>query len=379
MKYISFSGLYIILAVINTLLLSSCNEESVVVPKENQTELFAKSISQDIRYNHSEVTIGEDSIMYLKVEKPEDAQSEFLRILPDDIAAVQKNTPHVDDGIDTLSYSLYNATTGKFDNVIYCCYKNNNLTTSLGLYGWVILPPSISDIINAKIIMFVGASVHLSFGDSITEQSLWQSMFKEYANTSLEIIKGYSGQALWSNCTNSALNNKLGKEPFDFITVMFGTNDWGQSRSIGTISDINPNGEYTGTFYGSLNTFLENITTMFSDKVIVVVTPPYGSEDYDYNMQPFSDDGEKNLLGLTIRDYADAIVMACKKWNVPCYDFNAECGWNINNRSVYLTADANGTFIHPNIEGANMYAKKLAEYWTKLQLSYTNNKRINEN
>jgi lysophospholipase L1-like esterase len=208
--------------------------------------------------------------------------------------------------------------------------------------------------------------VHLSFGDSITEQSLWQNKFKNYANTLSEIIKGYSGQALWSNCKASVLQDKLGSETFDIITIMFGTNDWGQSRDIGTIADTNPDGEYTGTFYGSLNTMLDNVTTLFNNKIIVVVTPPYGSEDYDYNMQPFSDNGEKNLIGKTIRDYADAIVLACKKWNVPCFDFNAVCGWNKNNRSVYLTADANGTYIHPNNTGATEYARKLAFYCKSL-------------
>lgn len=74
------------------------------------------------------------------------------------------------------------------------------------------------------------------------------------------------------------------------------------------------------------------------------------------------------MLRLTIRDYADAIVAACKKWNVPCFDFNAVCGWNKKNRSVYLTADAYGTYIHPNNDGATMYAKKLAEYWRRFQL-----------
>ena len=243
----------------------------------------------------------------------------------------------------------------------------NNLSTYY-YYAW---NPSIAaktaiDIVGEAILSAVYGypfnKIHLSFGDSITEQSLWQNKFKDYAKTKQEVIKGYSGQALWANCTTAKLTEKLGGIDFDFITIMFGTNDWGQSRNIGTISDTNPDGSYTGTFYGSLNTLLDNITTMFTSKYILLVTPPYGSEDYDYNQQAFSDNGEKNLLGLTIRDYADAIVAACKKWNVPCFDFNAICGWNKNNRSVYLTADANGTYIHPNNTGADVYARRLAAF-----------------
>lgn len=117
------------------------------------------------------------------------------------------------------------------------------------MYGWVILPTSISNRIKAKMFLFVGRPTHLSFGDSITEQSLWQSVFKTYANTNEEVIKRYSGEALWTNCIQITLQNKIGSVDFDFMTIMFGTNDWGQSRNIGTIDDTNPNGEYTGTFF----------------------------------------------------------------------------------------------------------------------------------
>ena len=115
---------------------------------------------------------------------------------------------------------------------------------------------------------------HLSFGDSITEQAVWQSYFQKYLGTKTEIIKGYSGQALWANCTDQALEQKLSDTQFDFATIMFGTNDWGQSRQIGNNSDTNDAGEYTGTFKGSLTTFFKNMTTKFPSKPFIMVTPP---------------------------------------------------------------------------------------------------------
>lgn len=204
--------------------------------------------------------------------------------------------------------------------------------------------------------------VHLSYGDSITEQSVWQSMFKEYLGTANEIIKGYSGHALWAHCTLNEITYNIGSETFDFATVMFGTNDWGQSRQIGVNTDYNDNGEFTGTYKGSLNTFCKNITTLFPDKPIIMVTPPNGFEDYDYNGEAFTENGSKNLLGFTIKDYAEAMKEICALWGIPCFDFNSVCGWNYINKATYLTNDGNGIFIHPNSVGGNEYAYKLAKF-----------------
>jgi hypothetical protein len=203
---------------------------------------------------------------------------------------------------------------------------------------------------------------HLSFGDSITEQAVWQSYFRKYLGTKMELIKGYSGQALWKNCSEQSLEEKLGNTQFDFATVMFGTNDWGQSRQIGSNSDTNDNGEYTGTFKGSLNTFFKNMTTKFPSKPFIMVTPPNGFEDLDYNNKPFSDNGRKNLLGLSIKDYADAIKELSAMWGIPCFDFNSVCGWNYINKSIYLKSESNGTYIHPNGVGGQEYAYKLARF-----------------
>lgn len=203
---------------------------------------------------------------------------------------------------------------------------------------------------------------HLSFGDSITEQAVWQSYFRKYLGTKMELIKGYSGQALWKNCSEQSLEEKLGNTQFDFATVMFGTNDWGQSRQIGSNSDTNDNGEYTGTFKGSLNTFFKNMTTKFPSKPFIMVTPPNGFEDLDYNNKPFSDNGRKNLLGLSIKDYADAIKELSAMWGIPCFDFNSVCGWNYINKSIYLKSEPNGTYIHPNGVGGQEYAYKLARF-----------------
>lgn len=253
------------------------------------------------------------------------------------------------------------------------CVKNSYLTENN--YTWSTIPymdyaiivktvcdESTNSLVADKVKSRYYGKAHLSYGDSITEQAVWQNYFKEYLGTSSEIIKGYSGQALWANCKLSTLTSVLGDEVFDFATVMFGTNDWGQSRQIGVNTDFNDNGEYTGTYKGSLNTFCKNITTLFPNKHIIMVTPPNGFEDYNYSGQAFSDNGKRNLLGFTIKDYADAMKEICALWGIPCFDFNSVCGWNHINKSVYLNNDGNGTYIHPNISGGKEYAYKLAKF-----------------
>lgn len=100
----------------------------------------------------------------------------------------------------------------------------------------------------------------------------------------------------------------------------------------GSIYDQNQDGAYTGSFMGSLNTFITNFKSLYPDKIFVIVTPPFARQDQDYLNQPFKDDGTKNLAGLTIRDYADAIVEICSLRGVPCFDFNDCCGWNNSNK-----------------------------------------------
>ena len=55
--------------------------------------------------------------------------------------------------------------------------------------------------------------------------SCGRTLFQKHAGTKDEIIKEYSGLALWANCTTAKLSEKLGGIAFDFMTVMFGTND----------------------------------------------------------------------------------------------------------------------------------------------------------
>ena len=70
----------------------------------------------------------------------------------------------------------------------------------------------------------------------------------------------------------------------------------------------------------------------------------------------------RNLLGLSIKDYADAIKELSAMWGIPCFDFNSVCGWNHINKSIYLKSEPNGTYIHPNDAGGREYAYKLAKF-----------------
>ena len=97
----------------------------------------------------------------------------------------------------------------------------------------------------------------------------------------------------------------------DIITVFGGVNDWGQQDPtlLGTNSDTT-----NDTFYGALNILCNGLLTTFPKSTIIFLTP-LGNKGFS---QSFYED--ENSLGLTIYDYADAILSVCSKYKIPVID-----------------------------------------------------------
>ena len=98
----------------------------------------------------------------------------------------------------------------------------------------------------------------------------------------------------------------------DIITVFGGVNDWGQPNPtpLGTISDTS-----NDTFYGALDILCSGLLSTFPKSTILFLTPLGNkgfSPGYFYE--------EENSLGLTIYDYADAMLAVCGKYKIPVID-----------------------------------------------------------
>lgn len=97
----------------------------------------------------------------------------------------------------------------------------------------------------------------------------------------------------------------------DIITVFGGVNDWGQSNptAMGTMGDTS-----NTTFYGALDILCNGLLTTFPKSTIIFMTP-LGNKGFS---STFAED--ENSLGLTIYDYADAIIDVCGHYKIPVID-----------------------------------------------------------
>ena len=96
----------------------------------------------------------------------------------------------------------------------------------------------------------------------------------------------------------------------DIITVFGGVNDWGQANPtpLGAIDDA-----ANTTFYGALNVLCDGLLNTFPKSLIIFITP-LGNNGFG------SFPSDKNSLGLTVYDYADAILNVCAKYKIPVID-----------------------------------------------------------
>lgn len=112
----------------------------------------------------------------------------------------------------------------------------------------------------------------------------------------------------------------------DIIVLEGGANDKNNNCPLGTISDLdtdNSTVENT-TFYGAINKAINDIRTVNNHARILFMTTYHRADN-------------TNSLGLSYKDYADAMITACKNKSVPCYD-------NYSNSGMLFT-DTNMSWI----------------------------------
>lgn len=201
-----------------------------------------------------------------------------------------------------------------------------------------------------------------TFGDSITEQNLWQSFVKDKILFATIVNKGVSGTSI-SGTINNAMwqNSRINALPLDtdVLTIMGGTNDSASSVNIGDISITNHD---TNTFVGAYNVLISKLlykfynlssgkysdinysglikSVKFKDIVIYIMTPPFNA-----NTQ-YSGENSARLKAI-----ADATKDVAKMWGIPCIDIYYNSGINTENVNALLQDG-----IHPN----NLGAKKIA-------------------
>jgi hypothetical protein len=194
-----------------------------------------------------------------------------------------------------------------------------------------------------------------SDGDSITREGYWQPAVAKalnIINTNLGIPGTRVSLMGGSDSMGMCSNYRVGRIPSNsnIITLLGGTNDWAGNAALGDTSSMD-----STTFCGALNVWIKKVTTAFPTARIFLLTTTYGEMSGEAGTWTNT---YTNLIGLTTRDYANAVILAGKRNSIPVIDLNNDCGWNTYNIGTFLQDG-----IHPNALGAarmaNVIIKKI--------------------
>lgn len=133
------------------------------------------------------------------------------------------------------------------------------------------------------------------------------------------------------------------KESSDVAFIFGGTNDFGVTDyPIGNIDDIDDS-----TFYGALNCLVARISAFYPDSMIIFATP-IQRLDKDINVP--------NSAGYYLKDYRDAVLSICAKYELYCIDlYNFEGMQADDPEFASLLADD----LHPNADGHKLLSEKI--------------------
>jgi len=144
----------------------------------------------------------------------------------------------------------------------------------------------------------------------------------------------------------------------DYITMLFGTNDYSQNRLLD-----NPDNKYDiSTIKGAARYVFENLYAKNPDVKIVVSAPFYRDRWKHVDVDGVSvEDGlngdeRVNTAGLYLRDYSEAILEVCGEYDIPAYNLYDISDINRFNEEYYLHDG-----LHPSDAGYKHLAGIFAE------------------
>lgn len=201
----------------------------------------------------------------------------------------------------------------------------------------------------------------VSYGDSITEQGRWQYII--YNTFGLDHVNnGVGGSCVAHHanednpcfCESSRISNV--PTDADFITIMGGTNDFGQTAEIGSIEDLYTAFDNT-TFMGALAYCIKALQTRAPSARIIVMSNPNTRGTTGQT----SDTPPVDQYGHSVYDFAKAAKEVAEFMSVDFIDVYA-CGINTLNRTTYVDDT-----VHPNVDGGKLIGRKVLEYFSTLR------------
>ncbi|MFT7372585.1 MAG: lysophospholipase L1-like esterase [Oleiphilaceae bacterium] len=253
-----------------------------------------------------------------------------------------------------LSGSSHSANTPKSvpNNAYYIRFQTYNLARKESLYvvKGTTAPVGYKGFSASSDAPWLGSNVAL-VGDSITYSALFVP--KLLASTGLTEVNNFSapGRAVASMVTDGSGNALVASDftTCDFVHILGGTNDYGGSRAIGTISDAY-NGSTVATFYNDVYQLLHTLYTLKPSLRIVFSTPTIRGAFSTQPVYPAA-----NGAGVTLPQYVNAIKEICALFGTPVCDLFGTSGLNLLNLSTFTSDN-----LHPNAVGAEQIARAMA-------------------
>jgi len=156
-------------------------------------------------------------------------------------------------------------------------------------------------------------------------------------------ISGTSTTAFNNDARVNALSSTA-----KLILCLGGTNDWAQSIALGLETSTT-----LTEFYGGLNVLIEKLLIKYNTAGILTQFVFIGTTYGELITLGSFPNGYTNGVGLTTKDYADAIRKRCLFYGIPYVD-SSNLGWNNINIRDYITDD--GGLLHPNEFGGKRLA-----------------------
>ncbi|HIH2517655.1 TPA: GDSL-type esterase/lipase family protein [Enterococcus faecium] len=191
-----------------------------------------------------------------------------------------------------------------------------------------------------------------SLGDSYTHMATWQSTVVDLLG-----LKTYRMNAVYGGTLTDRYRDVESTPDTDIVTVWYGTNDWVNGRTLGSITDSSEN---PTTFYGCLKYVCEWLGTNRPTAKILFITHSqrFTSTDTTFaSTNGVSDNGHpKNGKGNTLEDFANAIVRVANMYGYDVCDLFHTSGINKHTYTSYYDSDG----LHPSKKGGTFLGRKIA-------------------
>ena len=198
-------------------------------------------------------------------------------------------------------------------------------------------------------------------GDSITQgiNTTYENTYHQYLNAMIGFGNMYV-DGIAGSCYSSKSDYGISKTPIvnrcsniptdrDLVVIFAGTNDFGHSTPLGTISDTSD-----VSFYGAVISCINQIITSNPDVRLAIMTPLHRSGT------THKAENVTNDVGKVLKDYVNALREICELYSIPVIDTYSIYGLNPSISIVYNNYITDG--LHPNAEGHRLLAERIKPY-----------------